>query len=307
MADTLETAADELVRKLRAVDGEVEIAHDRFAELKKDVSSLGDQIDAAWTDLAKQVAELVEKAEEETASIQRECDEAGKALAQLEGGARSAQSNAASALQQAESSTAEFGDYVRQKEEPLDRLVTEAAEKTFESLGERADEVASEMERALEEAKDFLADEVTSSLEEMQEQIGDRLSALRDTLVDECGSALQAAYDDWSAKLDEVVDLVEEEGFEATKDNAKEVVAHALEECSKAHETELENLLKVAELVEEALKTVVTDVEERRSELAEAKGDLDGGLEETKQALADALEALDEVKQLLASYTFVSV
>jgi hypothetical protein len=46
-------AADELVRKLRAVDGEIEIAHDRFTELTKQVGTLGDQIDSAWTDLAR--------------------------------------------------------------------------------------------------------------------------------------------------------------------------------------------------------------------------------------------------------------
>jgi hypothetical protein len=38
----------------------------------------------------------------------------------------------------------------------------------------------------------------------------------------------RAAYDDWSAKLDEVVDTVEEDGFEACSDNVKEVVEYAL-------------------------------------------------------------------------------
>jgi ABC-type transporter Mla subunit MlaD len=308
MADTLETAADELVRKLRSVDGEIETATDTLEDLKQQASALGARIDAAWTELARQVAELVDKAEEERAAIERECQEAAQAVAQLEGGARSTRESAVSALEQVQASTnTEFAEAVRQKQEPLDQLVTQAAEDTFESLGERAGEVASELEQALGEARDFLADEVVSSLEEMQDQIGERLSALRETLVDECGSAVQAAYDDWSAKLDEVVEKVEEEGFDAARDHVKEVVEFALDQCAEAHEKELERLMQVVQLVEEALDTVKTDVEGHRGDLAQDKEALDEGVNETKQALADALEALDQVKQLLASYTFVSI
>ena len=309
MADTLETAADELVRKLRSVDGEVETAHDRLADLKQQASALGGQIDDAWTELARQVGELVDKAEEERAAIQRECQEAEQAVGQLEGGAKSTRESAVSALEQVQSSTTtEFADAVREKQEPLDQLVTQAAEDTFESLGERAGEVASELEQVLGEARDFLADEVVSSLEDMQGQIEERLSALRETLVDECGSAVQAAYDDWSAKLDEVVDKVEAEGFDAAGDHAKEVVEYALDKCAEAHEKELERLMEVVQLVGEALDTVKSDVEGHRGDVSEdGKGALDEGVEQTKQALADALEALDQVKQLLASYTFVSI
>jgi ABC-type transporter Mla subunit MlaD len=309
MADTLETAADELVRKLRSVDGEVEIAHDRLADLKEQVSTLGDQIDAAWTELASQVAELVGKAEEESAAIQRECEEATQAVGQLAGGARSARESATPALEQVQASTTnEFAEAVRQKQEPLDQLVTQAAEDTFEALGERAGEVATELEQALGEARDFLADEVVSSLEDMKGQIEERLQGLRETLVDECGSAVQAAYDDWSAKLDEVVEKVEDQGFEAAGDHAKEVVEYALDKCAEAHEKELERLMEVVQLVEEALDTVKTDVEGHRGDLAQdGKEALDEGIDQTTQALADALAALDQVKQLLASYTFVSI
>jgi DNA anti-recombination protein RmuC len=309
MADTLETAADELVRKLRSVDGEVETAHDRLEGLKQQASALGDQIDAAWTELARQVAELVEKAEEERAAIERECQEATQAVGQLAGAARSTRQGAASSLEQVQASTSnEFAEGVRQREEPLDRLVTQAAEETFTSLGERADEVATELEQALSEARDFLADEVASSLEEMQGQIEDRMSAVRETLVDECGSALQEAYDDWSAKLDEVVETVEEDGFEAAAEHATEVISYALDQCAQAHETEFERLLEVVQLVEDALATVKTDVEDRRAEVSqEGKDAVEQATDDTKQALADALGALDQVKQLLASYSFVSL
>jgi DNA anti-recombination protein RmuC len=309
MADTLETAADELVRKIRSVEGEVETATERLDDLKKQASALGGQIDDAWTELARQVGELMDKAEEERVAIQRNCEEAAQAVAQLEGGARGTRESAASALEQVQASTnTEFADAIRLKQEPLDQLVTQAAEDTFESLGERAGEVASELEQALGEARDFLADEVVASLEEMQGQIEERLSAMRETLVEDCGSAIQEAYDDWSAKLDEVVGTVEEKGFDAAQDHAKEVVDYALEQCAQAHEAELERLMQVVQLVEEALDTVKTDVEGRRGSLAEdGKEALDDGANETKQALADALEALDQVKQLLASYTFVAM
>jgi hypothetical protein len=145
-------------------------------------------------------------------------------------------------------------------------------------------------------------------LQDVQEQIEDHVSELRDTLVTECGNALQAAYDDWSAKLDEVLDTIEEDAFDAAKDHVQAVVEYALEKCSEAHAKEFDALVEVVDLVDEALSTMKDEVGECQTDVGqEGKDALDTGLQETEQALASALEALDQVRDLLARYTFVSM
>ena len=80
----LEVAADELVRKLKSVDDEVEEAKDRFTTLKGQLDSLGDQVDTDWVELARAVGDLVEKVQEELATLGNEAQETTQAVANLE-------------------------------------------------------------------------------------------------------------------------------------------------------------------------------------------------------------------------------
>lgn len=304
----LETAADELVLKLGAVDGEIEEAHQRFTSLRERLATLGEQVDADWVELARQVAAVVDKAQEERATLERASQEAEQAVAEAEAGLRAAGEQAGALLEASEGRASALAAHVREHEPRLEDLVDQAAEAPLRALAERAGEVGTELEEALHDARDFLQDEVEPSLQSAREAVEGRFAELRTTLSEECGTALQSAFDDWSQKLDEVRDLVEESGFEAAQAQAREVVDWALAECGRTHQEELERLLAVAAVVHEALEGLREDAAECRTDVGEEGGEaLVRALAEATEALQQMISALDAVKQVMASYTFVQM
>jgi ABC-type transporter Mla subunit MlaD len=303
----LEVAADELVRKLKSVEDEVNEAHERFATLSGQVSALGDQVDQDWAALAGAVAELVEKAKAEEETLARETQESAQALATLDSTAQRAQEAASTGLEAAENGTTQLGDAIRQHV-PAVESVSEAGERSFQALGEQAEAIGSQIEQVLQEGRDFLTNEMAAELEAMRDDVAERFAEMRTTLVEECAGALQTAYDDWSAKLDEVVQTIEQDGFQAARENAEEVVSWAITECTTAHEEEFNRLLELAEVVRGALRTLKDDVGECATDVGEEGGQaLEQALAETQQALVAMIGALDGCRQVMTSYSFVDM
>jgi hypothetical protein len=304
----LEVAADELVRKLKSVDDEVEEARQGLSRLKGQIASLGEELDDEWIEVARAVSELVEKAQEELATLGNEAQETTQAVAAVEPMGQSAQQAAEAGLGAAEQGTTAFGDAVNERGPQVDSAA-QAAEQTFEALSQQAEEVSSNLEEVLQQTRDFLTGQVVSAFETMQSEIADRFDEMRTTLTQECTTALQEAYDDWSEKLDEVMSTVEEEGFAAAQAQGQEVVEWALTEAATGHEQELERLLQVVGVVQEALQTLRDEnIAESRTDVGEeGRNALAQALAETEAALMGMIGALDACRQTMSDYSFVQL
>jgi len=304
----LEVAADELVRKLKSVDDEVEEARQGFTTRKGQIDALGDELDDEWISLARAVGELVEKAQEELGTLGNEAQETTQAVANLEPMGQSAQEAAEQGLEAAEQGTSSFGDAVNQRG-PQMNSAAEAGEQTFQGLSQQAEEVSSQLEEVLQAARDFLTGEVVSAFETMQGDIADRFDEMRTTLTQECTTALQESYDEWSSRLDEVLATVEEEGFGAAQEQAQQVVEWALQEAATGHEQELERLLQVVGVVQEALQTLRDEnIGEAKTDVGEeGRNALNQALAETETALLGMIGALDACRQTLSNYSFVQL
>ena len=304
----LEVAADELVRKLKSVDDEVEEARQGLARLKGQIESLGEELDDEWIEVARAVSELVEKAQEELGTLGSEAQETTQAVASVEPMGQNAREAAEAGLGAAEQGTTAFGDAVNERGPQVDSAA-EAAEQTFEALSQQAEEVSSNLEEVLQQARDFLTGQVVSAFETMQSEIADRFDEMRTTLTQECTTALQEAYDDWAEKLDEVLSTVEEEGFVAAQAQGQEVVEWALNEAATGHEQELERLLQVVGVVQEALQTLREEsIGESRTDVGEeGRNALAQALAETETALMGMIGALDACRQTMSDYSFVQL
>ncbi|MET0554271.1 MAG: hypothetical protein ABW221_14610 [Vicinamibacteria bacterium] len=303
----LEVAADELVRKLRTVDGELENAHDRFSELKEKLGSLGEGLDEDWIEVARSVGDLVEKAGEELSALGSEAQESASKVSGVEGMGQGATDAFTGALDAAENGTTQLADAVTARGPQVD-AAAEAGEQMFEALGTQAEQASEQLAQVLQEARDFLTGEVATALQTMEADIADRFAEMRTTLVDECGGALQTAYDDWSARLDEVLETVGGEGFEAAHEQGQEVVEWALGECAKKHDEEFDKLLQVAEVVREAVTTLQEEIAEAATDVGEeGKNALEQALAETQAALVGMVGALDACRQTMSSYSFCQV
>jgi DNA anti-recombination protein RmuC len=219
-----------------------------------------------------------------------------------------AQEAAEAGLGAAETGTQAFGDAVNQRG-PQVNSAAEAGEQTFQGLSQQAEEISSGLEEVLQQAREFLTGGAVSAFETMQSEIADRFDEMRTTLTTECTTALQEAYDDWSAKLDEVLSSVEEEGFSAAQTQAEEVVEWALQEAATGHEQELERLLEVVGVVQEALQTLRDEnIGESRTDVGEeGRNALEQALGETEAALQGMIGALDACRQTMSNYSFVQL
>jgi ABC-type transporter Mla subunit MlaD len=303
----LEVAADELVRKLNTVDGEITQAHDRFSTLKGKLGTLGEGLDDDWVELAKAVADLVEKAGEERATLGNEAQQSASAVSAVESMSQGAQEAVTGALDGAETGTTQLADGITARGPQVDAAAA-AGEQMFEGLAQQAKDAGEQLAQVLQEARDFLTGEVATSLQTMESEIADRFAEMRTTLVEECGGALQTAYDEWSSRLDEVLDSVSEEGFEAAHAQGQEVVEWALGECAKKYDEEFDRLLQVAEVVRQAVQTLQEDVTESTTDVGEeGKNALEQALSETQSALVGMVGALDACRQLMSNYSFCQV
>ena len=97
-------------------------------------------------------------------------------------------------------------------------------------------------------------------------------------------------------------------GFQAAHRHAVDVVDYAAEECRTRATEPLDELRQVVAALAARLQEVVEEVEEWGDEVVAGTGaDLAGSLDETREEVTSALSALDSVRDLLASYSFVAI
>lgn len=305
----LEVAADELVRKLKSVDDDVAEAREGLARLTGQIASLGEALDEQWVEVAKAVGGLVEAAAEDLAALGEESEEATQSVATLESAGHAAEDAVQTDLESAEQGTASLTQAFEQRAPQMDGLA-ESGDQALAALEEQANEVAQALEQAMQQARDFLTGDVVGALDSMQSQLADRFEALRKTLTEECTALVQGAYEEWAERLEEVLSLVEEDGFLAMQVNGPAVVDWAMGELTHEYDEETKLLLQVSELVQRALEALRDEGLPRAAE--EVGGDegaraLAQAIAETETALAGTAAALDACREVLARYSFVEI
>ena len=305
----LEVAADELVRKLKSVDDEVTEARQGLARLKGQVDSLGEALDEQWIEVARAVADLVETAGEEQAALGRETQEAVQAVATLEATGHAAEEAAQADLQASEEGTDSLTQAVEQRQAQMDAMA-ESGGQALAALEEQAAEVATRLEQVMQQARDFLTGDVVAALETMQTQLADRFEAVRVTLTEQCTATVRNACEEWAERLEEVLSLVEDDGFTTMQVHAQQCEDWAFDEVVPQYEGETELLVGVAGLVGRTLAAFRDEDLPETADLVsgdEGTQGLTQAAAETQSALAAMIDALDGCRQVLSRYSFVDL
>jgi phage-related tail protein len=301
-----EDAAEQLVVKLKGLDGEMEQARQRISDIKDHLQSVCDDFDEHWQEMAEKVASVVAKVGDESEETSQSVDEGLSALAEAKGTVEGGGQEVEAELASAQEGVRAYGEHATGMEEPVETLVVDGVEVPAQALAQRAQEVEGELQQALSEAREFLTDEVGGTLKELQDEIRERCEELHTTLTVECANALQSAFDDWSSKMDEVEELVEQQAFTAAPPHAGENVTYALTACSDAQAQQLATLRDLVNGLVGVLDELKTEVGEAATDVAVEGADaLAQGMDGLRQSLASAGTALDSVRDLLASYSFV--
>lgn len=304
---TLEDAAEQLVVKLKGLDSEIEESQHSLEELRGRVETSSNEVDEEWSALTEAVTSLLEKLREEQEQLAGEAREALQAAAQARGAVHESAAEARSEIGEGRADLEALSQHAARLEPSVESLVAEAGEAPAQSLAERAQEVEQELARVLEEAREFLQDEVVTSLDRLAEDVRDRCQALRATLVEEGAAALQEAFDEWESGIDELEDYVAAQGFVVSHSHAHAVVGWALDECQTACEAHLEALNALFEETARPLQELATELQRAGDILAGRGTDLISALDGTRESATPGVSALDAVKDLLASFSFMRI
>jgi hypothetical protein len=157
------------------------------------------------------------------------------------------------------------------------------------------------------QGRDFLRDDVVDEIERVEQDLRDRCQALPGALAEQ-GAALQAAFDDWESQVDELQEYVTAQAFQASHQHAKDVVEYAFDECRTSYGQQLDAFGQLLDALSAELDGLGQVVQRScDAVVAQAGAELTSSLEATRDAAQKALTALDGVRDLLASYSFVEV
>ena len=301
-----EDAAEALVNRLESLDDEITEAKKRFAAHHQALATLDEQMASDWNDLSEEVASFLHKVQEETGLLNQDGNEALRHLAELQNEVQGTRAEAEAELEGSRDDVKALAEHVRSLEPPLDGLVANGAETPFANLRDLAQDVERQLEAALNEARDFLQ-LVATDLETVKGDVDQRSDDVRGHIAGECMDNLQNAYAEWEGHVEELEALVEAK-FEELPTNAREVVEYAMTECTAGHEEEFNKLGELVEDIDQALQALDGTVGETETDIGEeAYSALDDRLGTTSQSVARTIDALDRVKTVLASYTFVQM
>lgn len=303
---TLEEAAQELVDKLEQLDGECTAAQEAIAAHLEDLSQLDGNVARDWDELTAAVTAFLQAAQEQAGLLAEDGNEAGNELGALRGEVEAAQEQAEAELGGSRDQINALGEHLRALEPAIETLVASGGEAPFGAVRDLAMDVRQQLEQALTEARDFLQ-EVAADLGTVAQGVEERSEALRAHVAEECSAQLQAGFDAWQSHVDELEELVRAK-LEELPENAREVVEYAMTECVAGHEEELDQVVGMMPTVEQAIAELRATIEETTTDIGEeALGALDDRMNNLSQSLARTTQALDNVRETLASYTFVTL
>mgnify|MGYP001591209906 CR=1 FL=1 len=305
---TLDDAAEALVVKLRGLDSEIEESEHRLDELRGQIETTSHEVDREWTALTEAVTSFLEKVHEEQDRLGQETQQALQATADTQQAVATSGAEARSEIAESQAHLDALAQHAAGLQPAVESLASEAGEVPAHSLTERAAQIEQELAHALDEARDFLRNEVVHEIEQVAQEIRERCQALRTVLAEEYTVALQAAFDEWESKVEELEEYVSTQGFVASHDHARAYVDYAAGECQTGYGEQLDGIRQVVEALGGQLEELAAEA--RRSGdtvVAQTGTDLTGGLDGTRDAVADTLSALGSVRDVLGSYTFVQM
>jgi uncharacterized phage infection (PIP) family protein YhgE len=305
MAD-LEAAADAALAKVKELSGHVDDAREACTGLREEAERLRGEMEADWEAFQQKARTLLDAVPEGRARIDEGAQEALRGLGELSGAVANAGAEGEGLERTEAAQVAALGDGVEGLRPQMASLI-EHAETALESLTRQAAAAEEALEEAVSEARAFVEGEAREQLTAMQDSIGAAAAEIGRALAEESTASLDEACSTWEQKLGELEGFVEK-AFADTGQHVEDVVTYSLKECAKAHAEALDRLVEALDAtLAPAMEALEAAVEQSASEVQGAESGLEIDFDETGRELEAALAALQRVKEVLASYSFVSL
>lgn len=303
---TLEDAAEALVVKLRALDSEIEESERTIEDLRTRVDGAATEVERDWTALGEAVSSFLAKVGEESSALGEQAQETLRGVADAHAGVSDDGAEALAEVQRGREQLDGLGQHAASLEPAVDTLATEGGEAPPKALADRARELQAQLEQAANDVRDFLQDDVAEAAEQVASQVREACEGVHRLLAEEMTRALQEGYDDWESQVDELEEQIAAQSFAASHQHASDALEYVVEEWETRSTQQVDKLQQMAALLVTQLQELASGVREAaRTLVADVGQDLARELEKTRETAATAVAALDQARQLLASYDFM--
>lgn len=305
---TLEDAAEDLVVKLRGLDSEMAESEQKLGDLRVRIEGVASDVEQEWTALNAAASSFLDTVKEEAGRLAQHAQEAVQAVADTHEAVAEDGAEARSEIAEGRSQLEALGEHAEALEPGVESVAAETGEAPARSLAERARELEQELTRVVEEAGAFLHEEVVPAVQELTEEVRQGCQELRRSLAEEGAPSLQKAFDEWETAVEALEEHIATEAFQASHQHARDVVEYALDECETASQQQLDDLQQFVGLMVAQLQALVSEARQSADALVvQAGAALGQELEQTCVAAAEAVAALDRVRDSLAAHSFMEV
>jgi hypothetical protein len=300
-----DTAAD-AVAKVKDLEAELDEARRTLSGAEERLKETAERIEADSDVLATEASGLMEQAREERAQVGQDGEEARQAVDQL---TEKVQAAKVEAHRELDKSVADLGilqERVGALHEQLGALFdqTEAAARRIEQLATQAE---SEIDPVLDAARDLLQVSIVGHYESLQQEAEDWAQNIKGYTAELWEPVLQAMTDTWEDTLRTGVSAAIEAGVKAAGENARAVTTEVAEQSRARHAEALDEVSALGRRLQDALQKLSTQVEQATAQLTRDDEAALDEMDEAVKGLEQMAEALVRVKDLLASYSFVSM
>ena len=298
----LDQAAQQALAAMNALYATTEAARARFADLRDWLATAGERLESDWSVLRERANHFQQQAGSEAQLLAVGQSAAQQALEALQGATGQVLDEVPPEVQATHGGFEEMASRVDALETETVRAVEESDEAEA-ALQARLEEVEADLGAALADADDLLHSALLEEIKEFERAIESETVHLGAYFAGECMPTL-------AAKAQELYDVLvqADEDIRAALDAAattcEESSEIALRDCAASYDSELTQIGRLGDTMEDLLKDLRDFIDDGRERLEDRQERWEDQARDTRDSLRDALDKLKELQDHLARHGF---
>lgn len=298
----LDEATGQALNAVNALYATTEAARARFADLRDWLATAGERLESEWSVLRERANHFQQQAGSEAQLLAAGQTAVQQALEALHGATDQVRDEVPPEVQATHGGFEEMATRVDALETETVHVL-EQSDEAEAALQARLEEVETELGAALSEADDLLHGGLLEEIREFERAIESETVHLAAYFTGECLPAL-------AAKAQELYDVLvqADEDVRAALDAAattcEESAELALRDCAASYDSELSQIGRLGDSMEDLLKDLRDFIDDGRDRLEDRQERWEDQARDTRESLRDALEKLKELQDHLARHGF---
>lgn len=298
----LDQAAEQALTAINALYATTEAARARFADLRDWLATAGERLESEWAVLRERANHFQQQAGSEAQLLAAGQSAAQQALEALHGATGQVLEEVPPEVQATHGGFEEMAARVDALETETTRVL-EQSDESEAALLARLEEVETDLGAALAEADDLLHGALLEEIKEFERAIESETVHLGAYFAGECLPALAAKAQELYDVLVQADDDVRA-ALDAAATTSEESSELALRNCAANYDTQLTQIGRLGDTMEDLLKDLRDFIDDGRERLDDRQERWEDQARDARESLREALDKLKELQDHLARHGF---